>query len=228
MAQSQRDVSPEPASGDVSERVYTELLARISAGQFAAGERLFEQALARDLGVSRTPVRDALKRLAAEGLVDTTPNKGAQLISFTPEEMAGMYDLRAQFEPVATRLAVVRLDAEDVERLQELSDQMHRIVASGHDPGELTTLNNAFHAVFVERCGNRHLAIALQALFRPTIVTATFRRYDPRALERSMQHHRELVEAARAGDGEWAEAVMRSHILAARHASAADAGSPVN
>lgn len=222
MTRSQTAGAPEPITGDVSDRVYTELLDQISAGRFSAGERLFEQALARDLGVSRTPVRDALKRLAAEGLVDATPNKGAQLISFTPEETASMYDLRAQFEPVACRLAVLRLDADDIQRLQDLNDRMHTIVANGHDPAELTTLNNAFHAVFVDQCGNRHLAIALQALFRPTIVTTTFRRYDPRALERSMQHHRELVEAARAGDGEWAEAVMRSHILAARHATAAD------
>src|SRR5690606_36978944 len=60
----------------------------------------------------------------------------------------------------------------------------------------------------------------LQALFRPAVVTRTFRTYDQRALERSMQHHAELVEAAAARDGQWAEAVMRAHILSARHATA--------
>ncbi|WP_109474686.1 GntR family transcriptional regulator [Ornithinimicrobium cavernae] len=217
MAQERAGEAGEPATGDVSDRVYAELLTRISEGEFAAGERLFEQALARQLGVSRTPVRDALKRLSAEGLVDTTPNKGAQVVSFTAEDTAALYELRAQFEPVACRLAVPRLGEEDLAELEDLDARMQAIVAGGHDPAELTGLNNAFHAIFVERCGNRHLAIALQALFRPAIVTRTFRQYDPRSLERSMQAHQQLVEAARAGDGEWAEAVMRSHILSTRH-----------
>lgn len=221
MAHERASDAGEQATGDVSDRVYAELLARISEGEFAAGERLFEQSLARQLGVSRTPVRDALKRLSAEGLVDTTPNKGAQVVSFTAEDASALYELRAQFEPVACRLAVPRLGKQDLNQLEDLDARMQEIVANGHDPAELTGLNNTFHAIFVERCGNRHLAIALQALFRPAVVTRTFRQYDPRSLERSMQAHRQLVEAARAGDGEWAEAVMRSHILSSRHAISA-------
>ncbi|WP_256840538.1 GntR family transcriptional regulator [Ornithinimicrobium faecis] len=226
MAQERSGETGEPSSGDASDRVYAELLGRISEGEFAAGERLFEQALARDLGVSRTPVRDALKRLAAEGLVDTTPNKGAQVVSFTAEDTAALYELRAQFEPVACRLAVPRLREEDLAELEDLNTRMQEIVDQGRDPAELTALNNAFHTVFVERCGNRHLAIALQALFRPAIVTRTFSQYAPRSLERSMQAHQQLVEAARARDGEWAESVMRSHILSTRHATGASESVP--
>lgn len=224
MAHEREPDAGEQTTGDVSDRVYAELLARISEGEFAAGERLFEQPLAHELGASRTPVRDALKRLAAEGLVDITPNKGAQVVSFTAEDTAALYELRAQFEPVACRLAVPRLGEEDLNELEDLDARMQAIVAEGHDPAELTGLNNAFHAIFVERCGNRHLAIALQALFRPAVVTRTFRQYDPRSLERSMQAHQQLVEAARAGDGEWAEAVMRSHILSSRHAISGTSG----
>lgn len=127
--------------------------------------------------------------------------------------------MRAEFEPVAARLAVPGMSEEDVARLGDLAGQMERIVDGGADAGGLTALNNEFHAVFVERSGNRHLSIALQALFRPAVVTRTFRTYDRRALERSMQHHAELVEAAAARDGQWAEAVMRAHILSARHAT---------
>lgn len=134
--------------------------------------------------------------------------------------MAALYAVRAEFEPVATRLAVPLMTDEDVAHLADLSGRMEQIVDAGGDRGGLTALNNEFHAVFVERSGNRHLAIALQALFRPAVVTRTFRTYDERALQRSMQHHAELVEAAGARDGEWAEAVMRAHILSARHATA--------
>jgi DNA-binding GntR family transcriptional regulator len=208
-----------PAPADASERAYTALLTRISAGELSAGERLFEQSLARAIGVSRTPVRDALKRLAAEGMVDIHPNRGAQVVSFTPEDVAALYAMRAEFEPIAARLSVPLLSDDDVARLARLASQMEAIVEDRQDPGGLTSLNNAFHAVFVDGSGNRHLAIALQALFRPAVVTRTFRRYDERALRRSMQHHAELVEAAQARDGEWAEAVMRAHILSARHAT---------
>lgn len=210
----------QPSRVDSSERAYAALFARISEGQIQAGERLFEQSLAEDLGMSRTPVRDALKRLAAEGLVDIEPHRGAQVVSFTPEDVASLYAMRAEFEPVAARLAVPAMSDGDVARLGDLAEQMERIVDGGADAGGLTTLNNEFHAVFVERSGNRHLSIALQALFRPAVVTRTFRTYDRRALERSMQHHAELVEAAAARDGQWAEAVMRAHILSARHATA--------
>lgn len=207
----------QPSAADASERAYAALLSRISSGEIGAGERLFEQSLAQDLGLSRTPVRDALKRLAAEGLVDIEPHRGAQVISFTPEDVAALYSMRAEFEPVATRLAVPRMSDDDVQLLAELSERMERVVADGTDPGGLTALNNQFHAVFVEGSGNRHLSIALRALFRPAVVSRTFRTYTPRALERSMQHHAELVEAAAARDGEWAEAVMRAHVLSARH-----------
>ncbi|HET7799101.1 MAG TPA: GntR family transcriptional regulator [Humibacillus xanthopallidus] len=208
----------DPTPTDASERAYTALLSRISAGEILAGERLFEQSLAEALGVSRTPVRDALKRLAAEGLVDIEPYRGAQVVSFTPEDVAALYAMRAEFEPVAARLAVPAMSDADVERLAELAEQMERIVTEQGDAGGLTALNNSFHAIFVEGSGNRHLSVALKALFRPAVVTRTFRQYNQRALQRSMQHHAELVEAASARDGEWAEAVMRAHILSARHA----------
>lgn len=209
----------EAPAPDASERAYAALLARIADGQVSAGERLMEQSLARELGVSRTPVRDALKRLAAEGLVDIEPHRGAQVVSLTPEDVAALYAMRAEFEPVAARLAVPAMTDEDVNRLADLAARMERVVDQGEDPAALTSLNNDFHAVFVEGSGNRHLAIALQALFRPAVVTRTFRRYDRRALERSMRHHAELVDAAGARDGAWAEAVMRAHILSARHAT---------
>lgn len=210
-----------PSRADSSERAYAALFARISDGEIRAGDRLFEQSLAQDLGVSRTPVRDALKRLAAEGLVDIEPHRGAQVVSLTREDVAALYAIRAEFEPVAARLAVPTMSDDDVARLGDLAARMERIVADGDDAGGLTALNNAFHTVFVDGAGNRHLSIALQALFRPAVVTRTFRTYDRRALERSMQHHAELVEAAGARDGEWAEAVMRAHVLSARHATSA-------
>lgn len=213
------DHSPAPADA-ADESPYTRLRALIASGDVAPGSWLREAALAERLGVSRTPVREALNRLAAEGIVEISRNKGAQVVSFTPEDVAGLYDVRAGFEPHAALLAVPRLSDDDVERLAGLNTAMEAAAAEG-DLRTLGALNNEFHGVFVERCGNRHFAVALQTLMRPAVVAHTFGKYSPEALHRSMHHHAELVAAARARDGEWAEAVMRTHILAARNAAGA-------
>ncbi len=194
----------------------------ISSGELPAGSWLREAILAQRIGVSRTPIREALNRLAAEGLVELSRNKGAQVVSFSPEDVAGLYDVRAGFEPHAALLSVPNLTDDDVEQLASLSGRMEAIVEAGGDMDELSTLNSEFHGIFMERCGNRHFAIALQAVMRPAVVAHTFRKYSREAIRRSMQHHAELVAAAEARDGEWAEAVMRTHILAARNAAGAN------
>ena len=98
--------SPTPADAD--ESPYARLRALIASGDVAPGSWLREAALAERLGVSRTPVREALNRLAAEGIVEISRNKGAQVVSFSPEDVAGLYDVRAGFEPHAALLAVPR------------------------------------------------------------------------------------------------------------------------
>lgn len=207
-------------SSNRDDSTYARLRTIIAAGELPSGAWLREAALAERLGVSRTPIREALSRLAAEGLVEISRNKGAQIVSFTPEDVVALYDLRAGFEPHAVLLAVPRLTDADLERLDSLSKRMEDSVRSGRiEP--LNSLNTEFHGVFLERCGNRHFGIALQAAMRPAVVAHTFRTYSPEALQRSMMHHAELVAAAVSRDGEWAEAIMRQHILAARNAAAA-------
>jgi DNA-binding GntR family transcriptional regulator len=170
--------------------------------------------------MSRTPVRDALRRLAGEGVVELSRNRGAQVASFTPGELASLYNVRSQIEPMAAALAVHGFTEDDLSRMEDLCEQMEAIVASGEDPARITPLNNAFHDMFIDGCGNRHLSAAVHSVVRPAVVTHTFRHYDERQMRRSMQHHWELLDAARARDGEWAEAVTRVHILASRHATA--------
>ncbi|WP_051478556.1 GntR family transcriptional regulator [Arthrobacter sp. H5] len=211
---------PLPRDRELDEGTYAQVRALITSGELAAGSWLREKTLAERIGVSRTPIREALNRLSAEGMVEISRNKGAQVVSFTPDDVAGLYDVRAGFEPHAALLAVPRLTDQDVDRLAELAAAMEEAVRSGQ-LDSLSALNSAFHGLFVDRCGNRHFATALQTLMRPAVVAHTFRKYSPEALNRSMLHHAELVAAARARDGEWAEAIMRTHILAARNAAGA-------
>ncbi len=206
---------------DVDETAYSQLRSMIASGGLQPGTWLREKTLAERIGVSRTPIREALNRLAAEGLVEIRRNQGAQVVSFTPDDIADLYDVRAGFEPRAALLSVPLLADADVEQLALLASRMEAAVRAGR-LDEISALNSAFHGIFVARCGNRHLAIALNAILRPAVVAHTFRNYSPEALNRSMLHHAELVAAAKARDGEWAEAVMRVHILAARNATSAE------
>lgn len=199
------------------ESAYLQVHELIASGELAPGSWLREKSLADRIGVSRTPVREALKRLAAEGMVEISRNKGAQVVSFTSDDLASLYDMRAVFESHAALLAVPRMTDDDVNALSDLAAAMEERVRSGK-LGDLGILNSAFHEVIVERCGNRHFTSALHTFMRPGVVAHTFRNYSPEALNRSMHHHAELVIAARARDGEWAEAIMRAHILAARNA----------
>lgn len=206
------------ATGDAARIAYDHILQQIQSGELASGARLREQSIAAAAGVSRTPVRQALNRLAAEGLVVIEPNKGAQVAQYDDAEVASMLDLRATMEPQAVRAAVQRLTEQQLEELERLHEQMIGLVRSRRSWIELAELNNQFHAIFVENCGSRPLTLAVQALVRPAMVVRTFERYTAKALDRSMQHHAELVDAAHCRDGAWAESVMCSHILAARHA----------
>jgi DNA-binding GntR family transcriptional regulator len=206
---------------DAVERAYQAVTRMIAGGELEPGARLREQSLAQVIGVSRTPVREALSRLAAEGVVELSHNRGAQVASFSAADIDALFDVRSRLEPRAVALAVPRLSDEDLAELTDWSREMEAVAASGNDAERLNQLNNAFHGMFFDRCGNRLLAGALRGVIRPAIVAMTFHRYTPRALERSMHHHAEILEAAAADDAEWAESVMRTHILAARHGFAA-------
>ena len=203
---------------DAAERASAALLEMISSGAIAPGARLRETALADELGMSRTPVREALRRLAAEGLVEISPNKGARLMSFTEEDLLELYSVRARMEPLAVRLAIPRLNGTDLQQLSTIVSEMEELASGTMDVDKMTVLNNRFHSLFVERCGNTVLASALAAVIRPAVVNRTFKRYDDAAMRRSMAHHRDILFSAISREAEWGEAAMAAHIFAGRHA----------
>ncbi len=201
-------------------RAYEEIRRRIFSGEYPAGVRLREDELSAALGVSRTPVREALRRLDAEGLVVNIPNRGAHVASWTGEELNDIFELRALLESYAARRAATRLTAEELDRLQELTEQMDSCLdklPSDEQYDLITRLNYEFHQGIMEAAGSQLLKSLTTSTIQIALMHRTFRRYSRRDLERSFGHHRELVEAFRVRDAVWAETVMRSHVLAARH-----------
>ena len=201
-----------------AERALGQLRELILVGALASGSRLGEVELAERLGVSRTPVREALSRLAAEGLVEISPNRGARVSTWTVAELEGVFDLRLSLEPQLTAFAVPHAVPADVEELDDLAHRMVEVGSPGprQDLDALVPLNRAFHDRLVALAGHPTLATALAAAIHPPIVRRNFHAYDAESLRRSLAHHLEIVAALRAGDPGWAQAVMTAHISNAR------------
>lgn len=201
------------------ETAYSAIRSRILLGQYATDIHLTEMDLARDLDVSRTPVREALHRLAAEGLVSLSPNRGVKVIGWSDREVEEIYELRALLESFGARLAATKVTKNDLDRLRDLVSEMDELNKDTSRPERferIALLNNEFHLAILQATGKESFVTILTSLLHVPLVARTFIRYSPQDLQRSANHHHELISALDAGDGLWAESVMRSHILAAR------------
>lgn len=201
-----------------AERAYLDIRAGILAGLHEPGSRLREAELARQIGVSRTPVREALRRLTADGLVEVSANRGAQVVAYSDDDLEEIFDLRALLESHAHALAAERIDDARIAHLSELADAME-VLGTSDDPDareRIAELNREFHGSIIAASGSPRLIGLLQQVIQVPLVHRTFHRYTSEALARSFQHHREIVAALAARDGAWAGAVMRSHVHAAR------------
>ncbi|MEX2562663.1 MAG: GntR family transcriptional regulator [Nitriliruptoraceae bacterium] len=208
---------------------YKAIREAILAGDLVPGSRLPEVELSSRIGVSRTPVREALRRLAAEGMVDFLPNRGAHVASWTESQLEEIFELRGLLEGHAASRSATRISAEELAQLSRLADAMEATAEERSDSAsfEIAQLNNEFHQLILGASGSRHLETATLSIVQIALVHQTFARYTPRALERSFAHHRELIDALTAGDADWARSVMQSHILAARHILSSTAGGEI-
>ena len=200
------------------EQAYAIIREAILSGEFNRGDRLREEDLAQRAGVSRTPVREALRRLDSEGLVAFAPNRGASVTAWSEQELDDLYEARALVEGYAAEQAAKKIGPEQLGQLESLSARMHKLAKGGQDEDmdQMSQLNNEFHRIITAAGGNSHLESLVRSFTDATLVYRTFRQYSPERLRASMFHHDEVIVALRARDGAWANAIIRSHILAAR------------
>ena len=192
----------------------------IMSGELAAGTRVKEELIAEQVGVSRTPIREALNQLSAEGFLTMPPNQGAKVVEWSFQDLREISDLRAVLESYAAGIAAVHSDHSHLESLNQLCDQMEAAVSRGHikDFEALTQLNSRFHMAIVSMSGNIRLADVIGGLAHPLLVQRQFTGFNSNQLRRSMEHHRDIVSALKARDSSWASAIMRAHILASHRA----------
>lgn len=194
----------------LSDQVKEFIVEAILGGELKPGDRIVESSLARRLGVSQAPVREAIRDLVLLGFLETEPYKGTSVRSFSPEELWEVYTVRAALESLAARLAATRLNEADVETLRTILDQM---VDAGRkqDLDGMTRLDNDFHETILKIAGNRLLYQLWQALRFGywTIVTAKISSFD---LEYLAARHEELLNALKTRDPRKAMYAMRRHI----------------
>ena len=206
--------------GSAAERAYLSVREGILTGRYDPGEALREEVLAESIGVSRTPVREALHRLVAEGFLESAPNRGVTVASWDADDIRETFELRAMLEGYAVSLAAERATPERVARLSELCDVMeNKFDQFGrHAIDEIAQLNIDYHSFLLGLADHRRLESLLSGLIELHIGYQTFRHYSDVSIKRSFVHHREIIAAISARDGGWAESVMRAHVLSAREA----------
>jgi len=203
-----------------AQKAYNALRAGIIEGTHAPDSRITEQEVALSVGVSRTPVREALRRLEAEGLLRFIPHQGAFVSSWSTQDAEDIFELRAMLEGYGARLAARKATGEDIEQLRALAEEQYK-EAKDRAPGYLERIadvNNRFHVELQRVAASARLRATMAKLTSVPLVLQTFRDYEDDDLNRSAHHHLEIVEAIEAGDGEWAASVMHSHVMAARRA----------
>jgi DNA-binding GntR family transcriptional regulator len=204
------DRPSDPVARNVlSAQVKDRILQWILEGELAPGSRIVETRVARELGTSQAPVREALRDLATLGVVEMQAYRGARVRRPTKRELVEAMEVRAELEAMAARLAATRMTEECLNELRELMGQMGRWADSG-DAHEHALSNTQFHATVVRASGNQTLERTWSMLepFARTYVTATVPGIDLHWLG---QRHVPIFEALEARDPERAAATMRQH-----------------
>lgn len=209
----------------LTDKVYAELKRDIHRGKITAGARLKERSIAESKNVSRTPVREALRRLRSEGLTEYYPRRGFVVAALSSQDIDEIYVLRETLEGLAIRETAIRIGSADLDELYTLLPPMERAAAAGHIE-EMRRLNQAFHERIIELSGMRHLLQLVRGLGDRI---EHFRRQSlslPGRPSYTIQEHHLILDNLRENDPDLAEAAMRLHIRRAREAARQTLGLP--
>ncbi|WP_180900363.1 GntR family transcriptional regulator [Martelella soudanensis] len=188
--------------------VYRQLLDEVREGRLNPGDRLRETDLAERLGVSRTPVREAIRLLETDGIVTHVPRLGATIRTLDYAEVMELYEMRAVLEGTAARLAARAASEIEIDELFDMNRELERL---GNDP-EAFVLNRQFHAALLDAAKNRFLSWSISSLQKSLMILGPTTLTEPDRAEKAVEEHYGILEALRARDGKLAEAAMRAHI----------------
>lgn len=201
-----------------SDRAYAQIRAMILSGELPSGAQIGEEQLAERCGVSRTPVRDALRRLEAELFIRRSESQRSFVADWSIDDVEDAFELRGMLESHAARRAANRIGWDLLERLKSHNRAIERAVSS-HRPDVPAFLehNRSFHAIVLQAASSARLTNVLARIIEQPVVWRTAQNYDRENLMQSYREHEELLAAFARHDGDWAAAIMAGHIRRAFH-----------
>ncbi|MFA8437861.1 GntR family transcriptional regulator [Pueribacillus sp. YX66] len=196
-------------------KVTSKLREAILKGEFNMGDRLIQEEWAEKLGVSRMPIREALRQLEVEGLVKIEPRRGAIVTPISVEDIEEIYQLRALLEGKAVVMSLPNLDDDDIQELESLHLKMTKLRADDSDVEKYMELNNKFHQILRSGCPWRRIHGIIDTLWKGIPP------YTPSLLinhvNDSMKEHEQMVQYVKENEPEKLEAVVKKHILRTRN-----------
>ena len=217
-----RPFTPRPRfiAQSVSVQLSDYLRAAIVQGTVKPNQRLVEETLAQELGVSRTPIREALRRLEAEGLIEFESQKGARVRPVSVQELTELYELRILLEGHAARLAAKKITASELDALKKNTDEFLAILnqanARGQQIQRLIELNNEFHTRILQCSRNRHLIRVAKSLLESNALYGIYYYHDEHTSRVSHQEHLNILDALAHRQGARAEKLMHAHLAQAQ------------
>ena len=194
-----------------AQTAYDQLISAIETGGLCPGDRLLETELAAKFGVSRTPVREAIRRLESDGIVEHKPRVGAVVRSLGQQEIVELYEMRIVLEATAATMAAQHASVAELDTLDQLNTDM---AAASGNAFAVAALNRRFHNCIMNAARNRFLAQSYNALSHALVVLGKTTLASPDRVEQVCAQHHAIIQALRAGDGTAAAQAMRDHMQA--------------
>lgn len=184
----------------------------ISTGVLSKGQKISEKFLCDTMGVSRTPVRESLRILHSEGLIDLVPHKGAFVSRPPMKEISDMFEVMSVLEGTCARLAVQKMQADDLKKIKILHQRLETHYTRSDHKAYLAA-NHDFHVFIQELGGNPVLNDVINGLRQKILLYRHRQLYQPERFRQSIEEHRTLLEALESGDADRAETLMKQHLL---------------
>ncbi len=198
----------------IADQVFEELERDILVGVYARDELLTEIKLSEKMGVSRTPIREALRRLDQEHIIEITP-KGAKVIGITPDDIRDIYEIRLRIEGLAARWAAEKASDEAIAAMKEVLD-LQEFYTTKSAPEQLKNTDSRFHELLYAASGSNALLDTLAPLHRRIVKYRRASLSGQQRAEQSYDEHRAILQAVVNRDGDEAERLLRRHIENAR------------
>ncbi|KRN47426.1 hypothetical protein IV49_GL001555 [Kandleria vitulina DSM 20405] len=197
--------------GSLGTQIFELLRDRILNGDYERGDKLNELSLAKELNISRTPIREALKQLELEGLAESIPNKGVYVKGFSPRDIDDMFEIRIQLESLAIKLAIERMDDIHFAKIQEVFELME-FYTMKRDQGKLGELNILYHEMIYQSTQSPYFQELLSDIHYYVSVTSKRALRPIERLDTSLEEHREILNLIKERDAEGAIDVIKTHI----------------